>query len=117
MRTCGRSLPALALVLASLTACADIPLNGDRTSSFAPTGKPASASGGTREWSGESGASGHPTMTSDAIRAAASDFPSCLARYSHDAARRGSTAICHVNTLQRATKIMTSPVGGMLVKY
>jgi lytic murein transglycosylase len=90
MLKCGRHLPVLALALSTLAACtSDIPLYSDRTSSFAPAGKPAAASGGTREWSGESGASGHPTMTSDAIRAAANDFPNCLARYGHDAARRG----------------------------
>ncbi len=31
-----------------------------------------------REWSGESGASGHPTMQAPAIRAAAANFSSCL---------------------------------------
>jgi lytic murein transglycosylase len=31
-----------------------------------------------REWSGESGASGHPTMQAAAIRAAAANFSSCL---------------------------------------
>ena len=30
------------------------------------------------EWTGESGASGHPLMTADAIRAAAADFHNCL---------------------------------------
>src|SRR5437763_17206107 len=30
------------------------------------------------EWSGESGASGHPLMTTDAIRAAAENFRACL---------------------------------------
>src|SRR5579883_3117054 len=33
----------------------------------------------TREWSGQSGASGHPLMTAEAIRAAAADFGNCLA--------------------------------------
>src|SRR5215467_15193168 len=32
------------------------------------------------EWSGESGASGHPLMTADAIRAGAANFRECLAR-------------------------------------
>src|SRR5215470_5301132 len=36
------------------------------------------APGATPEWSGESGASGHPLMTADAIRAAAANFRSCL---------------------------------------
>ena len=34
--------------------------------------------GGPPEWSGESGASGHPLMTAEAIRAAAANFPTCL---------------------------------------
>jgi membrane-bound lytic murein transglycosylase B len=33
----------------------------------------------TREWSGQSGASGHPLMTADAIRAAATQFDNCIA--------------------------------------
>src|SRR5262245_29694171 len=42
----------------------------------APPVQPAPAT--PPEWSGESGASGHPLMTSDAIRAAAAGFRSCL---------------------------------------
>jgi lytic murein transglycosylase len=41
----------------------------------APVPAPA---GGTREWSGQSGASGNPLMTADAIRAAAAEFGSCV---------------------------------------
>jgi peptidoglycan lytic transglycosylase B len=44
---------------------------------------------GTREWSGQSGASGHPLMTADAIRAAAADFSNCLAGLWPQAERRG----------------------------
>src|SRR5438105_2045526 len=40
-------------------------------------------------WSGESGASGHPTMQADAIRAAAADFRNCLERLAPQAERRG----------------------------
>jgi len=40
-------------------------------------------------WSGESGASGDPSMSADAIRAAAADFHGCLARLWPQAARRG----------------------------
>ena len=51
---------------------------------------PASATpGGAPEWSGESGASGHPLMTADAIRAAAADFHTCLEGLWPEAARRG----------------------------
>jgi lytic murein transglycosylase len=51
----------------------------------------APASSGTREWSGESGSSGHPLMTAEAIRRAAASFPACLARLWPEAARRGVT--------------------------
>ena len=35
---------------------------------------------GAQEWSGESGASGNPLMTAEAIRAAAANFPACIER-------------------------------------
>jgi membrane-bound lytic murein transglycosylase B len=44
---------------------------------------------GSGEWSGQPGASGDPSMTADAIRAAASDFGACIAALWPDAARRG----------------------------
>jgi lytic murein transglycosylase len=50
---------------------------------------PQPPASGTREWSGESGASGHPLMTADAIRAAAANFPNCIAGLWPDAERRG----------------------------
>src|SRR3954470_24774029 len=40
---------------------------------------PASAPGAVPEWSGESGSSGHPLMTAEAIRSAAANFRGCLA--------------------------------------
>ncbi|HXX52256.1 MAG TPA: lytic murein transglycosylase [Xanthobacteraceae bacterium] len=40
-------------------------------------------------WSGQSGASGNPLMTADAIRAAAADFGNCIERLWPDAERRG----------------------------
>jgi len=43
------------------------------------------------DWSGESGSSGHPLMQADAIRASVANFPSCLAGFWPDAARRGVT--------------------------
>src|SRR5262245_16784776 len=43
------------------------------------------------EWSGESGSSGHPLMTADAIRAAAANFGGCLASLWPLAERRGVT--------------------------
>ncbi|HEX4410832.1 MAG TPA: lytic murein transglycosylase [Xanthobacteraceae bacterium] len=41
------------------------------------------------QWSGQSGASGNPSMTADAIRDAAADFSNCIAGLWPDAARRG----------------------------
>ncbi len=48
-------------------------------------------SSGGMQWSGQSGTSGNPLMTADAIRAAAADFPNCIAGLWPDAARRGIT--------------------------
>jgi lytic murein transglycosylase len=42
-----------------------------------------------REWSGESGSSGHPLMTADAIRASAGNFSTCIESLWPLAARRG----------------------------
>jgi membrane-bound lytic murein transglycosylase B len=51
------------------------------------------------EWSGESGSSGHPLMTADAIRAAADNFRSCLDGLWPLAERRGvSRAAFEANT-------------------
>jgi lytic murein transglycosylase len=44
---------------------------------------------GAPEWSGESGSSGHPLMTADAIREAAANFPACIEGLWPQAARRG----------------------------
>ena len=48
---------------------------------------------GKDDWSGTSGASGNPLMQADAIRAAAANFPNCIADYWPDAARRGVTRV------------------------
>jgi lytic murein transglycosylase len=53
------------------------------TGAIAPTAQPAP------EWSGESGASGHPLMTAEAIRAAGANFRTCIERLWPAAARRG----------------------------
>src|SRR5262245_54929061 len=50
---------------------------------------PPSDASGAPEWSGESGASGHPLMTADAIRAAAANFRACLEALRPQAQRRG----------------------------
>ncbi len=47
------------------------------------------AQSGEQQWSGESGASGHPLMSAEAIRQAAANFPGCLERLWPLAARRG----------------------------
>jgi membrane-bound lytic murein transglycosylase B len=57
------------------------------TASIAPAGN--GSGGSTREWSGSDGGSGHPTMTADAIRAAAANFGVCIESLWPDAARRG----------------------------
>src|ERR1700693_4235879 len=59
---------------------------GGTTGTIPPvaSGKP----GGVPDWSGESGASGHPLMTADAIRAGAANFHVCLERLWPVAARR-----------------------------
>jgi lytic murein transglycosylase len=65
---------------------------GLTTGSVAPSAPlpPATATpGGPPEWSGESGSSGHPLMTADAIRAAAANFHACLEGLWPEAARRG----------------------------
>ena len=53
-----------------------------------PGSSPDAANSGTG-WSGQSGASGNPLMTADAIRAAAADFGNCIERLWPEAARRG----------------------------
>jgi membrane-bound lytic murein transglycosylase B len=44
---------------------------------------------GSNEWSGESGASGHPLMTREAILAAAAEFPKCAEGLWPEASRHG----------------------------
>src|SRR6516165_8014999 len=58
------------------------------SSSTVPGSQSDGASAGTG-WSGQSGASGNPLMTADAIRAAAADFSNCIERMWPEAARRG----------------------------
>jgi lytic murein transglycosylase len=88
----SNSIVAGSLVLVAVLAAGQAAAQGfDLRNLFgqpAATTSPPSASG-TREWSGEAGASGHPLMTVDAIRAAAANFPNCVAGMWPDAARRG----------------------------
>ena len=85
-------LAALALVLLSVAAAPAIAqvTRGDRAP--AVTGAiPPPAATGTREWSGESGSSGHPLMTAEEINAAAANFSQCLEALWPAAARRHIT--------------------------
>ena len=59
---------------------------GSTGSVTTPTPAPTNAA---PEWTGESGSSGHPLMTASAIRAAASNFRSCLEGLWPQASRRG----------------------------
>src|SRR5262245_14569982 len=60
-------------------------------------GAPAPTAG-VQDWSGESGASNHPLMTAQAIRAAAANFRNCLAGLWPLAERRGvSRAVFEAN--------------------
>src|SRR3569832_2050063 len=59
-------------------ATGSIPRAGTQALAYAPSG-----------WSGESGASGDPSMTAQAIRADAAEFRGCLAGLWPQAARRG----------------------------
>jgi len=61
------------------------------------------------QWSGQSGASGNPLMTADAIRAAAADFGNCIAGLWPDAARRGITRV----NFDRFTASLTPDLGIM----
>jgi membrane-bound lytic murein transglycosylase B len=64
-------------------------LPGLTTGSVAPSAPQPQAPGEPPEWSGQSGASGNPLMTADAIRAAAANFHNCLEELWPEAARRG----------------------------
>src|SRR5258708_5787470 len=64
---------------------------------------------GAPEWSGQSGSSGHPLMTADAILAAAANFNTCLEGLWPDAARRGvsrETFDIHTRDLTPDLRIM-----------
>ncbi len=81
----------VAVVLSAGFACAASAQQSDNWLSrlFQP---PSVASGnGASQWSGQSGASGNPLMTADAIAAAAADFGNCVAALWPDAERRGVT--------------------------
>jgi membrane-bound lytic murein transglycosylase B len=61
----------------------------DSRNSVTTTGSLPPPAQAAPEWSGESGSSGHPLMTADAIRAAAAGFRGCIEHLWPAAARRG----------------------------
>jgi membrane-bound lytic murein transglycosylase B len=93
-----KSLTAAACVAGTL-ACASVAATAqivERLFPFlAPAAPPATSpvpnpkSSGSPDWSGQSGNSGHPLMTAEAILAAAANFDTCLEGLWPDAARRG----------------------------
>src|ERR1043166_438908 len=67
------------------------------------------APAGPGEWSGQSGASGHPLMTREAILAAAANFRGCIDRLWPEAQRRGISRASfetHTAALMPDLKIM-----------
>ena len=82
----------IAALLASAIGNATAQDRDDRYPGITGTISPsASSPGGAPEWSGESGASGHPLMTAAAIRQAADNFHACLERIWPAAAKRSIT--------------------------
>jgi lytic murein transglycosylase len=84
----------------SLGAAASAVAQGERMLPPMPVGKPATpvavqpsapAPSPRKEWSGESGSSGHPLMQASAIRSAAANFESCVASLWPLAAKRNIT--------------------------
>ena len=91
MRKTGPTLIAALLAVATIGGAAAQNARDDRYSAITGTIPPVAsgAPAGVQEWSGASGASGHPLMTAEAIRAAAANFRSCIERLWPAAARRG----------------------------
>jgi membrane-bound lytic murein transglycosylase B len=64
---------------------------------------PTAAAPSAPDWSGESGASGHPAMQADAIRAAAANFRNCLEGLWPQASQRGVPRDVFDAQIQRLT--------------
>jgi len=90
MRVTRPCLIAAILLAAASTGAAAQDGRDDRYPGATGTIPPVAAGtqAGVQEWSGEAGASGHPLMTADAIRAAAANFRGCIDRLWPAAARR-----------------------------
>ena len=89
-----RKTLSLAVIFLLAVANSGVSAQGPRVdASVGATGSLPPAAPGTRAsappWSGQTGASGDPSMTAGAIRAAAANFPACLAQLWPAAARRG----------------------------
>ncbi|HEY1154455.1 MAG TPA: hypothetical protein VGE73_11425, partial [Pseudolabrys sp.] len=69
------SLAVAALAAGGVVAPAMAQPKADRTVTGSISSAVKLPNGGAKGWSGESGSSGHPEMTAEAIRAAADDFP------------------------------------------
>src|SRR6516162_4284127 len=74
----------VAMITPALVAAQDARLLPSITPGQATTGSPPAP-----PWSGQSGGSGHPLMTADAILAAAANFSRCIEEMWPLAARRG----------------------------
>ena len=99
----------LAVLLTAFLPLGCAPQTGDvrMTATSAAAGRQAFAQ--STDWSGESGASGHPQMTAAAIRDAAANFEQCLARLAAEAERRGISRVTyqtHTRGLTPDLKIM-----------
>lgn len=82
---------ALSAALVSQPGCAQVDGRIEPVSTQSiPYSAPVAPASKT-EWSGESGASGHPLMAADTIRSAAASFDRCLERMGPEAVRRGVT--------------------------
>lgn len=84
-----QSLMVAAALVAFPVGVAAAQMVADRSSGVTGTVTPQPARPTVQGWSGDSGASGHPLMSADAIRRASADFPACLERLWPAAARRG----------------------------
>jgi membrane-bound lytic murein transglycosylase B len=104
-----KSTVVAAIVLAATLSCAQAQFLGLQLPFFNQPPTNSVPSGDPSDWSGQSGASGHPLMTADAIRNAAANFSNCVEGLWPDAARRGvsrETFETHTSGLTPELKIM-----------
>jgi peptidoglycan lytic transglycosylase B len=108
-----RAVKILSAMGIAMNFCASA--SAQQTSSITSTFAPPAATPGSAtppagpQWSGQSGSSGHPLMTAEAIRLAAGNFSVCLERLWPEAARRGvsrDTFVKHTAELTPDLRIM-----------